>query len=112
MPNLTLRLVAAMLGEAQIVAAALTSKDVDDASQVGPLLDQVAASVASFTADGAYDQDSVSAAVATRHPAATIIMSSHSTAVPGETADTAPTQRDRHLQFVEPGGSPDITKHG
>jgi len=39
----------------QIVAAALTGKEVDDGSQVGPLLDQVAASVASFTADGAYD---------------------------------------------------------
>jgi hypothetical protein len=31
----------------QIVAADLTTNDVDDASQVGPL--------ASFTADGAYD---------------------------------------------------------
>src|SRR5215203_2434946 len=37
----------------RIVAAALTTKDVDDGSQVGPLLDQVAASVAAFTADGA-----------------------------------------------------------
>ena len=52
----------------QIVAAALTTKEVDDGSQVGPLLDQVAAPVASFTGDGAYDQESVSAAVAERHP--------------------------------------------
>jgi len=43
----------------QIAAAALTTSDVDDASQVGPLLDQVNGSVASFTADGAYDQDGV-----------------------------------------------------
>jgi hypothetical protein len=43
----------------RIAAAALTSSDVDDASQVGPLLDQVDDPVASFTADGAYDQDSV-----------------------------------------------------
>jgi len=35
----------------------LTSKEVDDAAKVGPLLDQVAMPVASFTADGAYDQD-------------------------------------------------------
>jgi len=41
----------------QIVAATLTGCDIDDASQVGPLLDQVAGPVASFTADGAYDQD-------------------------------------------------------
>ena len=96
----------------QIVAAALTRKEVDDSSQVGPLLDQVTAPVASFTADGAYDQDSVSAAVVTRHPAAAIIMPPRSTAVPSDTAETAPTQRDRHLQFVEPRGSPDIAKHG
>src|SRR3954462_7014012 len=47
----------------QIIAAALPPNDVDDGSQVGPLLDQVAAPVASFTADGAYDQEGVAAAV-------------------------------------------------
>ncbi|MBV9193644.1 MAG: transposase, partial [Solirubrobacterales bacterium] len=50
----------------QIVAATLTDRDVDDASQVGPLLDQVAGAVASFTADGAYDQSSTYADVALR----------------------------------------------
>ncbi len=58
----------------QIVAAALTTSDVDDGSQVGPLLDQVTASVASFTADGAYDQEGVAAAVAARHPEAAVIV--------------------------------------
>jgi hypothetical protein len=43
----------------QIVAASLISKEVDDAAKVGPLLDQVAMLVASFTADGADDQDRV-----------------------------------------------------
>ena len=43
----------------QIAAASLTSKEVDDAAKVGPLLDQVAMPVAPFTADGAYDQDRV-----------------------------------------------------
>ena len=51
-----------------IVAATLTDRDEDDASQVGPLLDQVEDPVASFTADGAYDQESVYADVAERHP--------------------------------------------
>ncbi len=88
----------------QIVAAALTTHDVDDGSQVGPLLDQVAAPVASFTADGAYDQDGVSTAVAQRHPEAAVIVPPRSTAVPSETAETKPTQRDRHLQV--------IAKHG
>ena len=36
----------------QIVAATLTTKEVDDSAQVGPLLDQVAATVSSFTAAG------------------------------------------------------------
>ena len=88
----------------QIVAATLTLKDVDDGADVGPLLDQVAASVSSFTADGAYDQEGVAAAVAARHPEAAIIVPPRSTAVPSETAATAPTQRDRHLQ--------DIAEHG
>ncbi len=51
----------------EIVVAALTTNDVDDASQVGPLLDQVEGPVASFTGDGAYDQDSVYLALSRRH---------------------------------------------
>ena len=43
----------------QIAAPALTTSDVDDASQIGRLLDQVESPVASFTADGADDQDGV-----------------------------------------------------
>ena len=88
----------------QILAAALTTSDTVDASQVGPLLDQVTAPVASFTADGAYDQDGVYAAVAARHPEATVIVPPRSSAVPSNTADTAPSQRDRHLH--------DIAEHG
>src|SRR5829696_6816075 len=88
----------------QIVAAALTPNDVDDGSQVGPLLDQVATSVAAFTADGAYDQDGVSAAVVGRHPEAVVIVPPRSTAVPSEAAETEPTQRDRHLRFIAEHG--------
>ena len=88
----------------QIVAAALTAKEVDDGAAVGPLLDQVAGEVASFTADGAYDQDGVSTAVAERHPEAAVIVPPRSTAVPSGTAETAPTQRDRHLQFIAERG--------
>jgi hypothetical protein len=88
----------------QIVAAALTAKEVDDGSAVGPLLDQVAASVASFTGDGAYDQEGVSTVVAQRYPEAAIIVPPRSTAVPSETAETAPTQRDRHLEFIAEHG--------
>jgi hypothetical protein len=88
----------------QIVAATLTTNDVDDGSQVGPLLDQVAGPVASFTGDGAYDQDGVYASVAERHPEAAVIVPPRSTAVPSETAETAPTQRDRHLELIAEKG--------
>ena len=82
----------------QIVASTLTSKDVDDASQVHPLLDQVAGAVASFTGDDAYDQDRVYAGIAQRHPEAAVVVPPRATAVPSEAAESAPTQRDSHLQ--------------
>ena len=68
------------------------------------MLDQMAEAVASFTADGAYDQEGVSAPVAERHPEAAIIVPLRFTAVPSDTAETAPTQRDRHLQSIAEHG--------
>jgi hypothetical protein len=88
----------------RIVAATLTDRGEDDASQVGPLLDQVADPVASVTADGAYDQDGVYADVAERHPEAEVVVPPRATAVPSATAETAPTQRDRHLQLIAEKG--------
>ena len=73
-------------------------------NQVGPLLDQISGPVASFTGDGAYDQESVYDAVAQHHPDAAVIIPPRSDAVPSETAATTPTQRDGHLQV--------ITEHG
>ncbi|WP_232480990.1 IS5 family transposase [Roseomonas sp. KE2513] len=63
----------------RIVASALTDKDTDDGSQVGPLLDQVGGPVASVTGDGAYDRDDVYAGVAARYPAAGVIVPASST---------------------------------
>jgi hypothetical protein len=60
----------------QIVAAELTSHDIDDGSQVGPLLEQVTRPVASFTGDGAYDRDDVYSEVSERHPDAAVIVPS------------------------------------
>ena len=88
----------------QIAAAALTTSDVDDASQVGPLLDQVDGSVASFTADGAYDQDGVYGEVNARYPEASVIVPPRSNAVPSDTAETSSTMRDRHLQTISERG--------
>jgi len=78
-------------GTGRIVASTLTRKDVDNASQAGPLLDQVAGPVASFTGDGAYDQDRVYDGVAERHPEAAVVVPPRATAVPSDTAETSPT---------------------
>src|SRR6478736_1278565 len=68
------------------------------------LLDQVDGPIASVTGDGAYDQDGVYASVAERHPEAAIDAPPRTTAVPSRTAETAPTQRDRHLQLIAEKG--------
>ncbi len=66
----------------RIVVSALTDRDADDGSQVGPLLDRVDGPVASFTGDGAYDRDDVYA----------------------EAAEIAPTRRDVHLRCIAERG--------
>ena len=88
----------------RIAAAPVTTNDIADAAQVGPLLDQVDGPVASFTADGAYDQDGVYGEVMSRHPEASLIVPPRSSAVPSDTAQTAPTMRDRHLQIIAERG--------
>ena len=88
----------------RIVASALTDRDADDGSQVGPLLDRVDGPVASFTGDGAYDRDDVYAEVAARHPEAAVVVPPRANAVPSEAAETAPTRRDRHLRCIAERG--------
>ena len=89
----------------EILASELTTSDVDDGSQVEPLLDQFAGPLASFTGDGAYDQAGIYSTVAKRHPEADVIVPPRSTAVPSDLAESAPTQRDRHLQSIAERGS-------
>ena len=88
----------------RIVASVLTDRDADDGSQVGPLLDQVDGPVASVTGDGAYDRQDVYAAVAARHPEAAVIVPPRASAVPSDTAEAAPTQRDLHLRCIAERG--------
>ena len=88
----------------QILASELTTSDVDDGSQVEALLDLISGPLASFTGDGAYDQEGVYATVALRHPEADVIVPLRSTAVPREMAASTPTQRDRHLQSIAEHG--------
>ena len=68
------------------------------------MLDRIEEPLASFTGDGAYDGEGVTASVGSRHPDASIIVPPRSTAVLSDTADTAPTQRDRHLGAIAEHG--------
>jgi hypothetical protein len=88
----------------EVIAAALTTNDVDDASQVNPLLGQIDGPLAAFMGDGAYDQDSVYRTVTDRDPGAAVIVPPRTTAVLSETVETAPTQRDGHLQSIADQG--------
>ena len=88
----------------RIVASALTGHDADDGAQVDLLLDRVEGPVASFTGDGAYDQQGVYDSVAERHPEAAVIVPPRTTAVPSDTAETEPTRRDRHLRCIAEHG--------
>jgi hypothetical protein len=87
-----------------IVASTLTSKEVDDAAELGPLLDQVEEPLAAVVADGAYDQDNVYDTVAEHSAEAAVVVPPRSTAVPSVSADTDPTQRDRHIQVIAEQG--------
>jgi hypothetical protein len=64
----------------------------------------MAGAVGSVTGNGAYDQDGVYASVAQHHPEAAVIVPPRSTAVPSHTTESAPTQRDRHLQLIAERG--------
>ena len=88
----------------EILASELTATDEGDASLVGPLLDQISRPIASVMADGAYDGDPVYRAVAERDPDAAVIIPPRATAVPRDAAETAPSQRDRHLQVIQERG--------
>lgn len=51
----------------------LTTTEDGDASQVGPLLDQIPGPVNAMLADGAYDGDPVYRAISDRHLTAAVI---------------------------------------
>jgi hypothetical protein len=90
----------------EVLACELTSNEEGDASQVGPLLDQIPSPLASVIADGAYDGEPVYRAVSERQPdpPVAVVIPPRSTAVPSTDANTAPSQRDRHLQLIRERG--------
>lgn len=89
----------------EIVAHALTDKDVDDAGQLPVLLAQVEGEIASVTADGAYDGEPSYEAVAARQvdPPPDVIIPPRSSAVPGP-AGASKSQRDRHIKLIREKG--------
>jgi hypothetical protein len=91
-------------GTGRIEAVELTTNDLDDSLQVGPLLDQVTGPIASFTGDGAYDRDDVCSVVAERYPDAAVVVPPRASAVPSVTAEIAPTQSDGHLRLIAERG--------
>jgi hypothetical protein len=87
-----------------IVASTLTSREVDDAAELGALLDQVDEPLAAVVADGAYDQDNVYDTVAEHSAEALVVVPPRATAVLSPLAETDPTQRDRHIQVIADQG--------
>ncbi len=93
-------------GTGDILASELTTSEGGDAALVGPLLDRIAGPIASVTADGTYDGEPVYRAVAERQPdpPVAVVIPPRATAVASPTADTSPTQRDRHLRMIQEKG--------
>jgi transposase len=90
----------------EIVATVLTGKEAGDAGQVPALLKQVQGKIASVLADGAYDGDPVYRAIAEHQPQAppSIVIPPRRSAILSAQADTAPSQRDGHIRFMQEHG--------
>ena len=68
------------------------------------MLDQVNDPLATVVADGAYDQDRVYDAVAKHSVEVAVVVPPRATAVLSPSAETDPTQRDRHIQVIAEHG--------
>jgi transposase len=78
-------------------------EDVDDPSQVTPLLDQIDGQIVRVTADGAYDGAATYATITARGDAIEVVIPPRSTAVAsGEQGP--PIQRDCHLTMITEQG--------
>src|SRR3954449_5057928 len=90
----------------QILASELTSNDEGDASQLGPLLEQIPGPLGSVTADGAYDGEPVYRSVAERQPDPPVaVIIPRRLRVPlSAAAGTTPSQRDQHIQTIRDKG--------
>jgi transposase len=85
----------------QIVASIMTEQDVDDPSQVGPLLDQIEQEIVQITADGAYDGEPTYETIAQCDPLIDIVIPPRVTAQPSAQFETSPCRRDTHLLLIQ-----------
>ncbi len=84
----------------QIVAAILTDQDVNDASQVGLLLEQIEPPIEQITADGAYDGELTYQTIAAHDDAIAVVIPPRDTAVPSPNFEIEPSPRDVHLLMI------------
>ena len=85
----------------QIVAVTLNDQDVDDPSQVAPLLEQIPGEIEQVTADGAYDGEPTYERIAQRDTQIDVIIPPRVTAQPSAQFEAAPTTRDNHLLMIQ-----------
>ncbi len=86
-----------------IVAQTLTDQDVDDPSQVAPLLDQIDDPIGRVMADGVYDGAPTYQTIAAYGVGIEVVIPPRSTAVPSGDPGV-PTQGDRHLAMIAEQG--------
>ena len=88
----------------QIVASILTEQDVDDPSQVGPLLEQITQDIEQVTADGAYDGEPTYETIARRDPDIAVVIPPRVTGLLSASFEANPSPRDTHLLMIESMG--------
>jgi hypothetical protein len=86
-----------------IVGCVLTEQDVDDPSQVGPLLDQIPPEVEidQVTADGAYDGEPTYQTILARQSNIAVVIPPRDGAVLSQADGAIVTQRDAHVLMME-----------
>lgn len=88
----------------QIVASILTEQDVDDPSQVGPLLEQITQDIEQVTADGAYEGEPTYETIARRDPDIAVVIPPRVTGLLSASFEANPSPRDTHLLMIESMG--------
>ena len=94
------------------MASTLTGNDVGDPSQVAPLLSQIEATIASVTADGAYDGMPTYEVVAGHGEDVCVIVPPHVTAELSVEAEHNPSRRDKHILSIAARGRLEETDYG